>query len=186
MRAKSTLLALLAATAVAEAGDTAPKRYIVELKSRAHGSRVAARSATAAGVPGLRVVKQFDSDIFPGVTVECEREAGCTAESVRAALDASADEPVVASVFRAQVLQLLPTLEGEGFSDDAAAPDYSVHGLTGVEKLHEEGILGEGATVAIVDSGVQYTHPAVRWSSIVVILWKFWLTGLFLAWRRSW
>ncbi|KAF6826520.1 serine endopeptidase [Colletotrichum plurivorum] len=172
MRVRLTLLALLAAAATADtvrpsgrsSDDTAgpaPKRFIVELKSRIHSSRVAARSETSVGIPGLRVVKQFDSDIFPGVTVECEREVVCTAESVRAALDASADEPVVVSVFRAQVLQLLPTLEGESFADDAAAPDYSVHGLTGVEKLHEEGVLGEGATVAVVDSGVQYTHPAL-------------------------
>ncbi|KXH59614.1 subtilase [Colletotrichum salicis] len=136
--------------------DPAPKRYIVEYKSRAHGSRVAAK--VAAGFPGLRVVKQFDSDIFPAVTVECD--GGCSAESVRSALD-DGDEPVVATVYKSQVMQILPTVEGESYSDDAAALNYSVHGLTGVEKLHEDGVLGEGAIVAIVDSGVQYTHPAL-------------------------
>lgn len=136
--------------------DPAPKRYIVEYKSRAHGSRVAAK--VAAGFPGLRVVKQFDSDIFPAVTVECD--GGCSPESVKSALD-DGDEPVVATVYKSQVMQILPTVEGESYSDDAAALNYSVHGLTGVEKLHENGVLGEGAIVAIVDSGVQYTHPAV-------------------------
>ncbi|KAG7055888.1 serine endopeptidase [Colletotrichum scovillei] len=136
--------------------DPAPKRYIVEYKSRAHGSRVAAK--VAAGFPGLRVVKQFDSDIFPAVTVECD--GGCSPESVRSALD-DGDEPVVATVYKSQVMQILPTVEGESYSDDAAALNYSVHGLTGVEKLHEDGVLGEGAIVAIVDSGVQYTHPAL-------------------------
>ncbi|EXF83068.1 subtilase [Colletotrichum fioriniae PJ7] len=136
--------------------DPAPKRYIVEYKSRAHGSRVAAK--VAAGFPGLRVVKQFDSDIFPAVTVECD--GGCSPESVKSALD-DGDEPVVATVYKSQVMQILPTVEGESYSDDAAALNYSVHGLTGVEKLHENGVLGEGAIVAIVDSGVQYTHPAL-------------------------
>ncbi|WYZ46658.1 hypothetical protein EsH8_IX_000883 [Colletotrichum jinshuiense] len=170
MRTRAALVALLGATGTAEAvhqflprslnetgpSDAAPKRYIVEYKSRAHGSRIAAK--VAAGFPGLRVVKQFDSDIFPGVTIECERD--CSADSVKTALNGD-DEPVVASVYKSQVLQILPTVEGESFSDDAAALNYSVHGLTGVEKLHEDGILGEGATVAIVDSGVQYTHPAL-------------------------
>ncbi|KZL83766.1 minor extracellular protease vpr protein [Colletotrichum incanum] len=138
------------------ASDAVPKRYIVEYKSRAHGSRIAATIAT--GFPGLRVVKQFDSDIFPGLAVECEHE--CNLDSVKLALDGDG-EPVVASVYKSQILQILPTVEGESFSDDAAALNYSVHGLTGVEKLHEDGILGEGATVAIVDSGIQYTHPAL-------------------------
>lgn len=173
MRTGTALLSLLGATSSVQAAqhfgrslnetgpsDAAPRRYIVELKSRVHGTRVASKAA--AGVPGLRVVKHFDSDIFPGVTVECEHE--CTAESVKAALDGSESETIVASVYKSQILQLLPTLEGESFSDDAAAVNYSVHGLTGVEQLHEDGVLGEGATVAIVDSGVQYTHPAVSGS----------------------
>ncbi|KAF9871849.1 hypothetical protein CkaCkLH20_10783 [Colletotrichum karsti] len=168
MRAATGFLALLGTAqavhqfrprSVNDAGpsDVTPRRYIVELKSRLHGSRVASKAAS--GFPGLRVVKQFDSDIFPGLAVECDSE--CTVDSIRASLDNFADETVVASVYKSQVLQLLPTVEGESFSDDAAAQNYSVHGLTGVEKLHEDGILGEGAIVAIVDSGVQYTHPAL-------------------------
>ncbi|KAF4814461.1 Minor extracellular protease vpr [Colletotrichum siamense] len=169
MRAEAALLAALFSTAQAlhrfaprslnesAASDATPKRYIVELKSRAHGSRVASKASS--GLPGLRVVKRFDSDIFPGIAVECDH--GCTAESIQSSLDGSDDEPVVASVYKSQMLQLLPTVEGESFSDDAAAVNYSVHGLTGVQNLHEDGILGEGAVVAIVDSGVQYTHPAL-------------------------
>ncbi|KAJ5020048.1 Minor extracellular protease vpr [Colletotrichum sp. SAR 10_99] len=169
MRAEAALIAALLSTANAlhqfaprslnesAASDATPKRYIVELKSRAHGSRVASKASS--GLPGLRVVKQFDSDIFPGIAVECDH--GCTAESIQSSLDGSDGEPVVASVYKSQMLQLLPTVEGESFSDDAAAVDYSVHGLTGVQNLHEDGILGEGAVVAIVDSGVQYTHPAL-------------------------
>ena len=33
--------------------------------------------------------------------------------------------------------------------------------MTGVDKLHEEGIEGAGVIVGIVDSGVDYTHPAL-------------------------
>ncbi|EKG21674.1 Peptidase S8/S53 subtilisin/kexin/sedolisin [Macrophomina phaseolina MS6] len=33
--------------------------------------------------------------------------------------------------------------------------------MTGVEQLHQEGITGEGITIAIIDSGVDYLHPAL-------------------------
>ncbi|KAK2760612.1 serine endopeptidase [Colletotrichum kahawae] len=108
MRAETTLLGLLLSTAQAlhqfaprslndtAASDATPKRYIVELKSRAHGSRVASKASS--GLSGLRVVKQFDSDIFPGIAVECDH--GCTAASIQSSLDASDDEPVVACVYK--------------------------------------------------------------------------------------
>ncbi|KAI1846594.1 hypothetical protein JX266_007167 [Neoarthrinium moseri] len=170
MRTNNILYMLLAATSQAttehfpsrrslnatHSSDATPRRYIVELKSRTHSTRVADK---VAGIEGLRIVHTFDSDIFPAVSVECDH--GCNADSLTTALDADEDESAIASVFKSTRMQLLPTLRGASYSDDAAASNYSVHGSTGVEKLHEAGILGEGATVAIVDSGVQYTHPAL-------------------------
>ncbi|KAI1101567.1 subtilisin-like protein [Jackrogersella minutella] len=174
MRATNSLLALLLGASgsawglqplsrrdpnnVAKIGDSAtPRRFIVELKSRAQRAHI---SSKVAGLPGLHVVKEFDSDLFPGMSIECDGH--CNAESLTDALDADEDSPVVASVYKSTMVRLLsPAFEGESFSDDAAASNYSVHGSTGVEKLHQAGIIGEGAVVAIVDSGVQYTHPAL-------------------------
>ena len=42
--------------------------------------------------------------------------------------------------------------------------------MTGVDKLHEAGVLGKGAKVAIVDTGVWYMHPAVSFSIQIQIL----------------
>ncbi|KAI6090680.1 subtilisin-like protein [Hypoxylon rubiginosum] len=143
----------------AKVGDDAtPRRFIVELKSRAQRARV---SEKVAAIQGLRVVKEFDSDLFPGVSVECDTH--CDAQSLTDALDADEEGgPVVASVYKSTLVRLLPpAIEGESYSDDAAAANYSVHGSTGVEKLHQAGIIGEGAIIAVVDSGVQYTHPAL-------------------------
>lgn len=36
-----------------------------------------------------------------------------------------------------------------------------MHQWTGVDKLHAAGIRGKGATVAIIDTGIDYTHKAV-------------------------
>lgn len=43
----------------------------------------------------------------------------------------------------------------------AASSNYSVHAQTGVDKLHAQDIYGEGVVIAIVDTGTQYTHPAL-------------------------
>lgn len=39
--------------------------------------------------------------------------------------------------------------------------NYSNHQWTGVDRLHAQGIRGKGATVAIVDTGIDYKHKAV-------------------------
>lgn len=164
MRLQNTLLLLLGAAAngvwalneTKAVGDGTPRRYIVELKSRAQCKKFTSETKK---ISGLRIVNRFDSDIFPGVTVECDHD--CNADSVRETLEASDNDPVVASVYKSRTMKMLPTIEGESYSNDAAAANYSVHGSTGVEQLHAAGIVGEGATVAIVDSGIQYTHPAV-------------------------
>jgi subtilisin family serine protease len=33
--------------------------------------------------------------------------------------------------------------------------------MTGVDKLHAQGLLGEGIKVGIIDTGIDYTHPAL-------------------------
>jgi subtilisin family serine protease len=69
----------------------------------------------------------------------------------------------VATVWKSTKLSLdASTINPQSFSDDAAAPKYSVHETTGVDKLHAAGIFGKGAVVAVVDTGTAYDHPDVR------------------------
>ncbi|KAK0437979.1 pyrolysin [Desarmillaria tabescens] len=46
--------------------------------------------------------------------------------------------------------------------NDPRLPDsLSTHVMTGVDKLHEEGLSGKGIKIGIIDTGVDYTHPAL-------------------------
>ncbi|KAL0260198.1 hypothetical protein SLS55_003882 [Diplodia seriata] len=58
-------------------------------------------------------------------------------------------------------IRLSPPTDLQTFSDDAAAANYTVHTSTGVDKLHAAGVYGEGAVVAVVDTGIDYSHPAL-------------------------
>lgn len=50
---------------------------------------------------------------------------------------------------------------GNGALYQADNYSHAVHRMTGVDKLHEEGLFGQGVKVAVVDDGVYYMHPAV-------------------------
>lgn len=47
--------------------------------------------------------------------------------------------------------------------DDSLSAAASVaHTVTGVDKLHEQGIYGKGVKIGVVDTGIWYNHDAVR------------------------
>ncbi|KAK8023621.1 C5a peptidase [Apiospora rasikravindrae] len=159
----SFIVALLAAAggnalATAAAGpQSQPKRYIIELKSQSHIAHI---QAMVERTTGMRVFQTFDHAVFPAVSVECHggHDVETMTQSFR--FDGE-DDPGVDGIYESVPLQIIRPIEGQSFSNDAAALNYSFHGMTGVEKLHKDGITGEGATVAVIDTGIDYTHPAL-------------------------
>lgn len=68
----------------------------------------------------------------------------------------------VARVWPLRQIKLIKNVgEAQNFSEVVDAIDYNIHGPTGVEAMHKKGYFGEGATVAVVDTGIDYTHPGV-------------------------
>lgn len=98
-----------------------------------------------------KVYKTFSSDVFTGVSVETTSEG---AEDLRILLGAR-------NVWPSRPVQMALAEKGRTFGRDVSVANYSIHGATGVARLHEQGILGKGVRVAVVDSGVDYDHPAV-------------------------
>ncbi|KAG9127746.1 hypothetical protein FRC07_010198, partial [Ceratobasidium sp. 392] len=54
-----------------------------------------------------------------------------------------------------------PTVVGTGNISPEVVESSSTHKMTGVDKLHAKGIYGQGITVGIIDTGIDYTHPAL-------------------------
>lgn len=109
-----------------------------------------ARGSGFAAEDDITILKTYESEIFRGASIETETFN----------LDDLLELSYVARVWPNELITLDP-VEKEAFSDDAAASQYSSHNTTGVNKLHDAGILGEGVIVGVVDTGTAYRHPAL-------------------------
>lgn len=75
-------------------------------------------------------------------------------------MDSLNELPDVVKVWLNEEIPLAP-IDIHSYSDDASAYNYTTHITTGVSKLHEQGIFGEGVRVGVVDTGIYYLHDAV-------------------------
>lgn len=100
---------------------------------------------------GMKVLKTFKSDVFHGLSVEAANDTVNTLEA----------HTEVRKAWAMARISLAPVRPLQTFADDAAAANYSIHQYTGVDKAHAAGMLGKGVTVAVVDTGTDYKHPAV-------------------------
>lgn len=155
------LSVLLACASGAAAADpsTSPKadakRIILELKSKslAHGFR-----SKIDAVQGLEVNRLFNSDVFPGLSLRCS--VACDEEALRDLIDDFDQE--VAGVYDSRPVRMVSAnAESPANATDTPEASRRLHEMTGVSEMHQKGYFGEGALVAIIDSGIQYTHPAV-------------------------
>lgn len=100
--------------------------------------------------------KTFRSDVFTGISVTL---AGNNEEDLRLLRGAS-------NVWPSRRVQRAVVEDGQEFSGGISGNNYNIHGITGVQRLHDKGILGKGVKVAVVDAGIDYTHPAVSASKL--------------------
>ncbi|KAI8654133.1 hypothetical protein LRP88_01834 [Fusarium phalaenopsidis] len=136
-----------AAPAVNET-DLDPKRFILEFEDGTNSKATADRLADR---PDVKLIKVFNSDVFKGACVETPKDN----------LDTLQEEESVIKAWQVKKVTLAPMKPLQTFDKEAAGINTSVHHMTGVDKLHADGVLGKGAVVAVVDTGVAYNHPAL-------------------------
>lgn len=112
------------------------------------GSSKARRDVALAA--DIKVVKDFETDVFSGASIETDNHNVDSLLSLAGVVRAWPNKRVA-----------LSPVEGLSSIGDAAASNYTTHNATGVSKLHDRGIFGQGVKVGVVDSGTWYKHPAV-------------------------
>ncbi|KAH7305039.1 subtilisin-like protease [Stachybotrys elegans] len=155
-----------AASPRAENRDVVPGAYIIEFEDGqdAAGFRTQAE-------PAYETRMDLNFDLFKGVSIQLDDTD--TAEERAAAL---ASLPAVKNMWPVRVLhapvlnervgnRTLPAATGAGArlrrrQDGEVEPNYP-HIMTQIDKVHEAGITGKGINIAVIDSGIDYTHPAL-------------------------
>ncbi|KAK6865319.1 subtilase [Apiospora arundinis] len=138
--------AVIVDTAFAQAAR--PNEYIIEYAS---GTNALQARDSLASKGDIRVRKSFNSAVFSGASIETEKFD----------FDGLNALPEVANVWRNNIVTLSPMDYQAEKVEPYKALDYAVHNSTGVSKLHTAGVLGKGALVGIVDTGVWWEHPAL-------------------------
>ncbi|KAJ0363021.1 hypothetical protein COL26b_013127 [Colletotrichum chrysophilum] len=121
------------------------KSFIIEYTQ---GSAKARRDVALA--EDIKIVKDFEADIFSGASIETDTHNIDTLQNLAG----------VARVWHNTRVTLSP-VEGLQAIENGAASNYTTHNATGVSKLHDKGIFGQGVKVGVVDSGTWYNHPAL-------------------------
>ncbi|KAH8174812.1 subtilase family protein [Sarocladium implicatum] len=131
-------------------GDT--KKYIVEFTQGSALEGITHQLASRPDQHGT-TYKAFDcSDIFHGVSIETDVD---NVDSLRMMEG-------VANVWPMKSVPVEKLVKPRAQLDlKSRLLNYSMHQWTGVNTLHSQGIRGMGAKVAIIDTGIDYTHNAL-------------------------
>ncbi|EJT70796.1 hypothetical protein GGTG_11819 [Gaeumannomyces tritici R3-111a-1] len=104
------------------------RSFIVEYLPSGSSAKHRRQTAAIASADGTRIVKNFDSGVFSGASIEH--------------------------------VQLAPLVDRRAAKVEDA-DNITSHKVTGVTKLHAQGIFGKGVKVGVVDTGIWYNHPAL-------------------------
>ncbi|KAM0326773.1 hypothetical protein ACHAQA_006647 [Verticillium albo-atrum] len=96
-------------------------------------------------------VTTFDSTLFHGASFDLRNGTAGVLQELEAL-------PEVERIWPAGIFTAPETAEAIGLSN---LPPWNPHNDTGVAAAHARGYRGEGFVVAVVDTGIDYTHPSL-------------------------
>ncbi|KAH8170202.1 subtilase family protein [Sarocladium implicatum] len=158
------LLAFLASIVQAAIAEIVPGAYIVEFTDNQKSDSFAA-SLQQHG----KVKQYFDHELFHGASVQLQTDDEDSTDGSARLLSEYKSVKRAWPVRRHSLPDTRIHWTGndtETFSskrdnkNETSAP-YSPHVMTQVDRLHQEGYTGKGITIALLDTGVDYLHPAL-------------------------
>ncbi|KIY47274.1 pyrolysin [Fistulina hepatica ATCC 64428] len=137
--------------------DIVPNKYILELDSssgiiscRGLGAHDALYEALTARDIAYDVINEFSSSVFVATVLNISD------------VDGLINMNGVKGLYPVRRYPMPKPVLSEVVGHETVLPDSeSTHIMTGVDKLHAEGLNGKGISIGIVDTGVDYTHPAL-------------------------
>ncbi|KAG8728430.1 hypothetical protein FRC11_011074 [Ceratobasidium sp. 423] len=143
--------------------NVVPGAYIVELSSGSHLKRGFASPHAELYHDLARrgtlweVTREFSSDIITGVALQL----GSDADLLKLA-QSDGVQRIIPVYSHSLPDPIDPQILSGPYQPPSQPRDtQSSHVMTGVDKLHAQGTLGKGIKIGIVDSGIDYTHPAL-------------------------
>ncbi|KAK2759501.1 hypothetical protein FQN54_002980 [Arachnomyces sp. PD_36] len=153
-----------ASAATSSAQQAVPGSYIVEFEDSDQSPDIFYSTLSRSNI-GVTRRLDLSSSLFKGASFQLD-----DVTNEKSALDAIASLGNVKRI-TPNYIYSLPDDKVWSIGGGAAARDppsersetpetpYAPHVMTGVDKLHKEGYTGKGIKIAIIDSGVDYTHP---------------------------
>ncbi|KAI3401178.1 hypothetical protein diail_324 [Diaporthe ilicicola] len=140
-----------------------PGAYIVELADDQDATSLLSQVEAEAGVAGVSRRLNLQSKVFKGISFQLDSPNDETATKIAAL-------PQVKQLWPVPLISV-PELNVTWTGRDDAPSKYKrqanstdawpPHVMTQVDKLRARGFTGEGFRIGIVDTGVDYTHPAL-------------------------
>ncbi|KAF9890762.1 hypothetical protein FE257_005631 [Aspergillus nanangensis] len=155
-------------SASGRSGDIVPQSYIVEFSDEHTTTDLFLADLTKRGVPAT-LSNDLSFALFKGASFKVsghEHDARSTIQMISSMSAVKSISPVR----EVHLPERRVSSAGDaGFSladhqlrhRDLDASNEVPHRMTGVDKLRKEGIIGSGIRVAVVDSGIDYKHPAL-------------------------
>ncbi|KAM0282157.1 hypothetical protein ACHAQH_003197 [Verticillium albo-atrum] len=144
-----------------------PGAYIVELSDGQDTGGFISNLGSQEGVASVEERIRLDSKLFRGTSFNLEltqeKDEDEAVRRVQALPEVKNIWPV--EFVSTPQLNLSWTAKGKSLAEvrrrQVGADGYSPHVMTQVDRLHAEGITGKGLRIGIVDTGIDYTHPAL-------------------------
>ncbi|KXH55710.1 subtilase [Colletotrichum salicis] len=140
-----------------------PGAFIVEFADNQDGAGFLNQLKTETGATGVSQRLSLDSKVFKGVSIHVEGFNNETARKI-------AGFPQVKKLWPVPLISV-PKLEITWTGKDKTSSKYKrqinstdnwpPHVMTQVDKLRAKGFIGTGLKIGIVDTGIDYTHPAL-------------------------